>query len=153
MLAEVGSTSTSPIPAPSASEARVPERSPEPELDRATPRAPDDPRPETRPITFVPQSAELGEEEHKDLKRIARFLMAHPDRTIVIEGHTDRRGADEFNNWLSRRRADAVRTFLHGLGVSRNQMKVVAHGSTRPVDTSGSAAGRARNRRVETRIE
>lgn len=105
--------------------------------------------PSTEPLLFTRQSAELGEEARRSLKNLSKYLLENPRATLVIEGHADKRGKDEFNDWLSLQRARAVRAYLHGLGVRTEQMRIEARGSNDPVDKSGSEAARAKNRRVE----
>lgn len=105
--------------------------------------------PPTEPLLFTRQSAELGDDARRSLKNVSKYLLENPDATVVIEGHADRRGKDEFNEWLSLQRARAVRAYLHGLGVRTKRMRIEARGSNDPIDTSGSEAARAKNRRVE----
>lgn len=105
--------------------------------------------PSTEPVLFTRQSAELGEDARRSLKTLSKHLLENPNAILVIEGHADKRGKDEFNEWLSLQRARAVRAYLHGLGVRTEQMRVEARGSNDPVDKSGSEAARAKNRRVE----
>jgi outer membrane protein OmpA-like peptidoglycan-associated protein len=107
------------------------------------------PLPPTKPLRFTRQSAELSADARRSLKNVSKYLLGNPDATLVIEGHADKRGKDEFNEWLSLQRARAVRDYLHGLGVRTKQMRVEARGSNQPIDTSGSEAARAKNRRVE----
>ena len=104
-------------------------------------------------VSFGQQSAELSEATCRTLKSVAQDLTRNSKARVVIEGHADRRGSVELNQWLSMQRARSVRTYLQSLGVSPSRMKVIAHGSTRPLDTSGTEAGRAKNRRVELTIK
>ena len=69
--------------------------------------------------------------------------------SIRIEGHTDSQGAEAANQALSRRRAEAVMRFLAEAGVDGGRMTAAGKGESSPVADNGSAAGRARNRRVE----
>jgi len=70
--------------------------------------------------------------------------------TVLLEGHTDNKGADKYNMKLSQRRADAVRTFIieqHGVDAGRLTAK--GFGETKPVASNATDEGRAKNRRVE----
>jgi outer membrane protein OmpA-like peptidoglycan-associated protein len=67
----------------------------------------------------------------------------------LIEGHTDSRGSDEYNEALSQRRADAVEKALVLRGVSPDVMNTVGRGKGYPVATNDTVAGRQQNRRVE----
>ena len=83
------------------------------------------------------------------LARIAGILASHPDLKIEIEGHADSTGSTEYNQGLSERRAQAVRSYFNQQGVTTPIVAAVGFGETRPVATNGTAAGRQQNRRVE----
>lgn len=72
---------------------------------------------------------------------------------VVAEGHTDAIGTDDYNQRLSQRRADAVRSYLIGKGIGSTRIRTEAFGESRPVATNDTAEGRAQNRRVELRVE
>jgi outer membrane protein OmpA-like peptidoglycan-associated protein len=82
------------------------------------------------------------------LKKLAAIIRSGQS-TIQIEGFTDSQGADATNLSLSKKRAEAVKRVLQTAGVSANRMQAVGKGKAQPVADNGSAAGRARNRRVE----
>ncbi|MDM8524910.1 OmpA family protein [Desulfococcaceae bacterium HSG8] len=87
-----------------------------------------------------PLLREFGESFQKDL----------PDAAFVIEGHADSKGTDEYNNDLSRRRADAVKTFLiSAFKIDESRLKIRAYGESRPIVSNETEEGRALNRRVE----
>ncbi|HVN86558.1 MAG TPA: OmpA family protein [Candidatus Binatia bacterium] len=71
---------------------------------------------------------------------------------IAVEGHTDGMGSDEYNQKLSLRRANAVREYLGGHGVSDSRMSVEGFGKSKPVASNETDEGRAQNRRVELRV-
>jgi outer membrane protein OmpA-like peptidoglycan-associated protein len=83
------------------------------------------------------------------LDRLARYMTAHPQTQIVVEGHTDSRGSDEYNEALSQRRADAVAHALIARGVSADEVRAIGRGKSYPVATNDTSAGRQQNRRVE----
>jgi outer membrane protein OmpA-like peptidoglycan-associated protein len=83
------------------------------------------------------------------LDRLARFLDANSDVRILIEGHTDSRGSDAYNEALSQRRADAVAQALSIRNVSGERVHAIGRGEGYPVATNDNAAGRQQNRRVE----
>ena len=70
-----------------------------------------------------------------------------------MEGHTDLKGGEEYNQILSERRAKAVYDKLDEYGMPKDKMSHKGHGETRPVDTTGTPEGDARNRRVEIIVE
>jgi OOP family OmpA-OmpF porin len=71
---------------------------------------------------------------------------------LVAVGHTDARGSDEYNQALSQRRADAVKAYLVTKGLNQQQVKTDGKGEGSPVADNGTAAGRAKNRRVEIEV-
>ena len=68
---------------------------------------------------------------------------------MLIEGHTDSVGTDEYNQSLSERRAASVQAALFERGVEASQISAVGKGETTPVASNDNAAGRQQNRRVE----
>lgn len=85
----------------------------------------------------------------KNLDRLAEFLVKHPEIQVSVEGHSDSQGNDEYNLDLSRRRAEAVMTYLVGHGVAAERVTAVGKGETLPVADNTTAEGRQHNRRVE----
>lgn len=83
------------------------------------------------------------------LDTVAQVLHDFPDITVEIQGHTDDRGRDEYNLRLSSERAEAVRQYLIQKGIDPSRMSARGYGETRPLASNRTAAGRARNRRVE----
>ena len=80
----------------------------------------------------------------------ARFLRANGNRHVVVEGHTDANGSDSTNLILSQDRADAVRQYLvSNFAMDPEKITSVGYGESRPVATNETAAGRARNRRID----
>lgn len=84
------------------------------------------------------------------MQKVQKALMLFPDSTIAIEGHTDANGGDSANLILSQDRADAVRQYLvSNFGLNPEKISSVGYGEARPVATNETAAGRARNRRID----
>lgn len=100
-------------------------------------------------VLFATGKAELKAGSQDRLTKLVAFLGKYPDRTVIIEGHTDSVGSDETNQVLSQRRADAVRAYLLAQGVAANRVTAVGKGESLPVADNGNAAGRQQNRRVE----
>lgn len=87
-----------------------------------------------------------------NLGKLASVLNQYPDRTVVIEGHTDSVGSDDYNLGLSQRRADAVRVYLVSQGVASSRLEASGKGKGSPVAGNDTATGRQQNRRVEVII-
>ncbi len=68
----------------------------------------------------------------------AKFLASHPDAKVLIEGHCDERGSEEYNVALGDNRADSTRDFLTKLGVSPNQIKTISYGKEKPFCTTST---------------
>ncbi|WP_347266430.1 OmpA family protein [Paracoccus sp. (in: a-proteobacteria)] len=98
---------------------------------------------------FATSSAAVGPQGQNDLYIIARNLNQYPNSQIQVIGHTDSTGSAAYNQDLSERRARSVSGILQAGGVSPTRISTVGRGSTQPVASNDTAAGRAQNRRVE----
>ena len=128
---------------------------------RAAPPAPPpapEPEPEPEPevlfefdseVLFAFDSATLRSEARNELDRAADILSAR-DEIVLIEvaGHTDSAGPEEYNQRLSKRRAQSVADYLAGKGIERDRMRVVGYGESRPRVPNDSPENREQNRRV-----
>jgi OmpA-OmpF porin, OOP family len=103
-------------------------------------------------VLFEYNKAELKPGAMRSLEPLITFLREHPDRTLLIEGHTDSTGTDAYNVELSQRRAEAVRIFLASNGIRADRILARGHGESYPVTTNTTEAGRQQNRRVEVVI-
>ena len=99
-------------------------------------------------INFEFDSARLTAEAKRTLDMLVPKLKARPGLVVRIDGYTDSVGKSDYNLELSRRRAESVRDYLTGRGISRNRFEVQGHGENFPVDSNDTESGRARNRRV-----
>ncbi len=79
----------------------------------------------------------------------SQYLIAHPDRKVIIQGNTDERGVSEYNLALGQKRAEAVRRTLSLLGVPDGQMEAVSFGKEKPKATGRDESAWAENRRVD----
>ncbi len=102
-------------------------------------------------VAFENNSSLLVPGSTRTLDQAAAILLANPGLRAQVAGHTDDVGEASYNLWLSQRRANAVRTYLIARGVAGERLTAQGFGETQPVADNGSAAGRARNRRVELR--
>src|SRR6202047_2266710 len=100
-------------------------------------------------VLFDTGQATLKPGANLALNRLATFLNANPQTRILIEGHTDSRGSDAYNEVLSERRARAVATELMSRGISTDQLQTLGRGKGYPVASNDTPEGRQQNRRVE----
>jgi outer membrane protein OmpA-like peptidoglycan-associated protein len=100
-------------------------------------------------IYFKTNSAEFTKKTYPTLEAIVVIMQKYPASRFRIEGHTDSQGSDAYNMKLSERRANAVRDYLISKGISADRLEAKGYGETRPIATNKTAAGRAKNRRVE----
>ena len=91
-------------------------------------------------------------ESYPVLEHAVNVLKENPDMQIVISGHTDSFGSDEYNQKLSERRVNAVYDYLTSKGISENRISKKAFGEKEPVRDNNSPLNRAFNRRVEFKI-
>jgi len=87
-----------------------------------------------------------------NLDKLAAILQKYPDTNIVIAGHTDSTGDDNYNMDLSKKRANAVSDYLAIQNVNRNRVTVNWFGETKPIASNETKEGRIQNRRVEIAI-
>ena len=120
----------------------------------------------SQPMDFGPQGSDSGKIQglstvHFDYDRAvldsaakaqvtenAKWIKAHPDMKIQIEGHCDARGSVEYNLALGDRRAHTVKSMLVGLGVPENHLTTISYGEERPIAQGDSEEAYAKNRRA-----
>ena len=103
-------------------------------------------------ILFDFDSDALREPARANLRELARNFDRYPDSDLLIVGHTDARGDDDYNLGLSTRRASAAASFLAAQGVPRARIRTAGKGEGEPVAQNDSDDGRQQNRRVEVAI-
>lgn len=100
-------------------------------------------------IEFEFNSAVLLPESYRTLDKIADVLLHYPSMKLIVEGHTDDVGSDDYNDELSLARAGAVKEYLVQLGVYPDYIRVKGYGKRRPIVYGTTNEARALNRRVE----
>ncbi|MBV8328360.1 OmpA family protein [Chryseobacterium sp.] len=103
-------------------------------------------------VNFAFDSSNLTSVAQGNLDKLAKVLSDNPDTNINIYGYTDSVGKDAYNLALSQRRADAVKSYLVGKGITGNRMFTKGEGKNMPVASNDTDEGRAKNRRVEFAI-
>jgi outer membrane protein OmpA-like peptidoglycan-associated protein len=103
-------------------------------------------------VLFESGRADLKTGTAGNLNKLAAFLNKYPDRSVAIEGYTDSIGSEDYNQALSQRRADSVRSYLVRQGIASARLSASGMGKNDPVAGNDSAFGRQQNRRVEVII-
>ena len=103
-------------------------------------------------ILFGSNSASLTSAAAGNIDELAATLQKYADTNITIDGHTDASGSNAINQPLSQRRAQAVANELTTKGVDTSRITATGYGSSQPVGSNATAAGKAQNRRVEVAI-
>ncbi len=104
-------------------------------------------------ILFDFDKATLRRDVEFNLVKIATILNQFGEMSVLVEGHTDAIGTDEYNLGLSKRRAQAVNDFLITQGVAEKRLSWEGYGKTRPVADNDTDEGRQKNRRVDLVIQ
>jgi peptidoglycan-associated lipoprotein len=100
-------------------------------------------------VYFEYDSFRLDSDAEDRLRTKAAILRANPSVELRIEGHADERGSTEYNLALGQRRAEAVRTYLTGYGITTTRLATISYGKERPAVPGGDESAWARNRRAE----
>ena len=100
-------------------------------------------------IQFSFNSAKIKENGDGIIRTISELLAEYPDAKILVAGHASAEGTESYNQKLSERRAEAVKAALVAKGVAADRVATAAYGESKPAADNASAAGRAKNRRVE----
>lgn len=103
-------------------------------------------------VLFEFGQADIKPGAQEALRKLATYLQEHPDRRVLIEGHTDSVGSDGANLALSARRAEAVASALASMGVTGSRISTRGYGKSYPVAENSTDTNRALNRRVEVYI-
>lgn len=103
-------------------------------------------------LLFDVNKAELKQASRTNLTNLAEILNKYPDTNILIEGHADATGTEEWNLELSRLRSQSVSNYLAGQNVMEPRFTTMGYGESQPIATNETAEGRAANRRVEVAI-
>jgi len=103
-------------------------------------------------VLFAFNTSTLNSGGTAHLAKLAGFLNKYPARNAVIEGYTDSVGGESYNQTLSQRRSDAVKSYLVAQGIDSSRLTSTGKGESSPVGDNGSSTGRQQNRRVEVII-
>jgi peptidoglycan-associated lipoprotein len=100
-------------------------------------------------IYFAYDQDRIGSSERTKLEKVAEYLQKNPGVCVIIEGHCDERGSEEYNRALGERRAIAIKDYLAQLGIPDTRMKTISYGEERPAVEGSTISVFAKNRRGE----
>jgi peptidoglycan-associated lipoprotein len=103
-------------------------------------------------IYFDLDRADLSSDAQRQLDAKIAILRANPRLQLMVEGHADERGPDEYNVALGNRRAASVKRYLVDHGVADERLTITSYGEERPADARSNEESWARNRRAEFRV-
>ena len=103
----------------------------------------------TQTVYFEVDRSEIHPDDLGKVEAVAGILAQDAQNKVLIEGHCDERGTEEYNRALGERRALSVRDALSGLGVSADRVRTMSYGEDRPADPGLNDAAYSRNRRGE----
>lgn len=104
-------------------------------------------------INFAFDKSDIREADKAKLQAIADFLKAFPQAKLMVEGHCDERGTNEYNLALGDRRAVAAQRYLVGLGVVEDRLKTISYGKEKPKVQGKNEETWLVNRRCEFKIQ
>ena len=100
-------------------------------------------------IYFDFDKSDIKPDQRSSLSRNADLMMKNNSLRILIGGHCDERGTNEYNLALGQRRADSVQRFLVDYGISSSRIQTISYGEERPVDSGHNESAWSKNRRCE----
>jgi len=100
-------------------------------------------------VLFAFDKSNLSEDAKANLNKLVIILNNYPDTDIEVQGHTDSKGSDAYNQTLSEQRASAVSGYLSGKNIASKRITIKGFGESAPKYDNGTAEGRTQNRMVE----
>ncbi|MFQ5897159.1 MAG: peptidoglycan-associated lipoprotein Pal [Candidatus Methylomirabilia bacterium] len=110
-------------------------------------------RPDLKDLHFDFDRYGIRPDDVTTLDENAKWMEANPDYLILIEGHADERGTNEYNQALGERRAESTKSYLIAQGVAANRITITSYGEEHPVCTKTNEACWARNRRTHFKVK
>ena len=101
------------------------------------------------PVFFDFDQWSIREDQKEVMAKNSQWLKSNPNVKVRLEGHCDERGTSEYNLALGQKRAEGVKSFLEGMGISSQRMAPVSYGEERPLDPAHNEAAWTKNRRVD----
>jgi peptidoglycan-associated lipoprotein len=100
-------------------------------------------------IYFAYDQDRIGDSEKVKLEKVANYMQQHNKIGVIIEGHCDERGSEEYNRALGERRAIAVKNYLESLGVAGARCQTISFGEEKPAVKGSDPSSYAKNRRAQ----
>jgi outer membrane protein OmpA-like peptidoglycan-associated protein len=100
-------------------------------------------------VLFGFDQSDLSATAKSTLNDLVKILKKYPDTDVEIQGHTDNRGTEKYNQALSERRASTVSNYISASGIPLERLSTIGYGLTKPKYSNDTDQGRAQNRRVE----
>ena len=100
-------------------------------------------------VNFELNSAKLQENSKRILDMVVRTMKSHPSLNVLVTGHTDNLGNEEYNRDLSQRRAESVKEYLVSEGIAPSRIETMGLGERKPIAPNSTPEGREKNRRIE----
>jgi peptidoglycan-associated lipoprotein len=100
-------------------------------------------------LYFAFDSSVIATGERSKLEAVAAYFKKHAEENLLVEGHCDERGTQEYNRALGERRAQACREFLIQTGLPARRIQTISYGKDRPADPGHDEAAWGKNRRAE----
>ncbi len=100
-------------------------------------------------VLFAFDKSNLSDDAKISLDKLVKVLNSYPDTNIEVQGHTDSKGSESYNQTLSEKRAATVSGYLSGANISAGRLTIKGFGETIPKYDNATADGRTQNRRVE----
>ena len=106
-----------------------------------------------RNVEFSFASTQIRRASYHNLNLAVEVLKNHSDIELLIEGHTDSTGAEDYNMAMSQKRANSVEAYLVSKGVAADRLEAIGRGETEPIASNETEAGQAKNRRTEITVK
>ncbi len=103
-------------------------------------------------VLFPLNSSYLTDQAKEELDKLVALLEEYPGASLIVDGHTDATGTEEYNQWLSEKRAESVKKYAVSKGLAENRISTHGYGQTKPIAANNTKEGRQQNRRVEVTI-
>ncbi len=103
-------------------------------------------------LLFDFDKSDVRPDAQAQLVKLTEVLQKYDDTNIMVEGHTDATGTEDYNMDLSLRRSSAVATYLAARGVAASRLSAVGYGEVQPIGSNATPEGQQQNRRVEIAI-